>query len=139
MSKPRYTPPEGYYFDDPADKLDPVDPAKAEQDRVDQKASHVLTRVGEWITRGRGGLTNRFFRFDIVLSCVTPQFLPTNRPSAAWVAREHGRSRQRARDLREEFSDYIDIKFRGQRFGNQRRGRGRQGKQGPPPGPIAGA
>jgi len=53
------------------------------------------------------------------------------------VGRQHNVSRQRARDLRAEFRDYLGIKFRDQRF--LKRGRGRRGPEGPQPGPVAGA
>jgi hypothetical protein len=138
MIIPRYLPP-GAYIDDPAER---IDRATSENDLISARASGALTCFGEWITRGRGGVTNRAFRADIVLLSVTPQYLPTKRPCAAWVARQHGVSRQRASELWREFSAYIApyIQLRGQRFLNQRRrGRGRQGQKGPQPGPVAGA
>jgi hypothetical protein len=125
MIRPRYLPPHAY-FDDPAEKIDQADRAESERKLICAKASAALVCFGEWITRGRGGVTNRAFRADIVLLTVTPQFLPCKRPSAAWVAREHGVSRQRASELWREFTEYIApyLQFRGQRFLNQRRGRG---------------
>jgi hypothetical protein len=118
MIKPRSLPPTAC-FDDPADKLD----SHASSDGLIRiLASHALTRCGEWITRGKGGIKNRAFRTDIVLLSITPQFLPTKRPSAAWVGEQHGVSRQRASELWREFSAYIGpfIQFRGQRFLNER-------------------
>jgi hypothetical protein len=78
-------------------------------------------RVGEWITRGRSGVKNRALRTDIVLLSITPEFLPCKHPSAAWVASQHGVSRQRASELWREFADYIGpyIQFRGQHFRNR--------------------
>ncbi len=118
MIRPRHMPPTACY-DDPADK---VDARESSADLVRVLASHALTRCGEWITRGKGGVKNRALRTDIVLLSITPQYLPTKRPSAAWVAQEHGVSRQRASELWREFSIYIGpyIQFRGQRFLNRR-------------------
>jgi len=121
MIKPRYLPPTAC-FDDPADKIDSAGRQSANATRVHALASHALTRCGEWITRGRGGVKNRAFRTDIVLLSITPQFLPTKYPSAAWVGQQHGVSRQRASELWREFSIYLGpyIQFRGQRFLNER-------------------
>jgi hypothetical protein len=130
MIKPRYLPPTACY-DDPADKVDSAISGENSADLVRVLASHALTRCGEWITRGKGGVKNRAFRTDIVLLSITPQYLPTKRPSAAWVAQEHGVSRQRASELWREFSIYIGpyIQFRGQRFLNERNAnRGRLGR-----------
>ncbi len=140
MIMPRKMPPNAY-LDDPADKLDRTEQAESEKKLRSALASGALTCIGEWITRGRGGVTNRAFRADIVLLSISPQFLPCKYPSASWVARQHGVSRQRASELWREFAGYIApyIQFRGQRFLNQRRGRGRQGKRGPQPGAVAGA
>jgi hypothetical protein len=122
MIEPLYPPP-GAYLDHPADKIDRADRAESEAKLISARASGALTCVGEWITRGRGGVTNRGLRTDIVLLCITPHFLPCKRPSAAWVARQHGASRQRASKLWREFSAYIApyIQFRGQRFLNGRK------------------
>jgi hypothetical protein len=122
MIRPRYLSPNAY-FDDPSDKIDRSDRAESENNLTHALASGALTCVGEWITRGRGGVTNRAFRSDIVLLSISPQFLPTKRPSAAWVARQHGVSRQRASKLWREFSEYIApyLQFRGQRFLNGRK------------------
>jgi hypothetical protein len=119
--------PPGAYFDDPADKIDRDNRAESENSLIHALASGALTCVGEWITRGRGGVTNRALRADVVLLCITPQFLPCKRPSAAWVARQHDVSRQRVSELGREFSAYIApyVQFRGQRFLNRRRGLGR--------------
>jgi hypothetical protein len=119
--KPRHLLPNSCY-DDPADKIDRAIPLEDSADLVRNLASHALTRCGEWITRGKSGVKNRAFRTDIVLLSITPQYLPTKRPSAAWVAQQHGVSRQRASELWREFSIYIGpyIQFRGQRFLNER-------------------
>ena len=121
MIKPRYLPPNAC-FDDPADKIDSAGRQSDNATRVHVLASHALTRCGEWITRGKGGIKNRAFRTDIVLLSITPQFLPTKHPSAAWVGEQHGVSRQRASELWREFSSYLGpyIQFRGQRFLNER-------------------
>jgi hypothetical protein len=119
--KPRHLPPTACY-DDPAEKVAPAIPSENSADLIRILASHALTRCGEWITRGKGGIKNRALRTDIVMLSITPQYLPTKRPSAAWVAQEHGVSRQRASELWREFSIYIGpyIQFRGQRFLNER-------------------
>ena len=117
MIMPRHLPPNSY-FDDPAANLDHADRAASEQTLAFALASGGFTRIGEWITRGRGGAKQRALRSDLVLLCICPQFLPCKRPSAAWCARQHGVSRQRASLLQQEFArefgDYIQ--FRGQRF-----------------------
>ena len=146
MIRPYSLPPDAY-FDDPAEKIDQSDSTEIDRKLISAKASDALTRCNEWITRGRSGATNRSLRADIVLLSITPHFLPTKRPSAAWIAKEHNISRQRVSELWREFSAYIgeSIQFRGQRFRNrrsgayQRRGRVRQGTEGPQPGPVAGA
>jgi hypothetical protein len=109
------------YLNHPADTMDREE--NQEGSLAYALASGGLTCVGEWITRGRGGVTHRALRADIVLLCICPQFLPCKRPSAAWVARQHGVSRQRANDLRKEFASYIApyVQFRGQRFLNRAR------------------
>jgi hypothetical protein len=123
MIRPRYMP-TGAYFDDPADKIDLADRAESENDLIRSFASGALTCIAEWITRGRGGVTNRALRADIVVLTIGKHFLPCKRPSAAWVARKHGVSRQRASELWREFAEYIApyLQFRGQRFLNQRNG-----------------
>jgi hypothetical protein len=135
------------YLDDQAEKFDRAEQDEGERNGTSAMASGALTCIGEWITRGRGGVTNRAFRADIVLLSISPQFLPCDYPNAAWVGRQHGVSRQRASELWREFAEYIApyVQFKGQRFLNQRngsqrrRGRVRQGKEGPQPGPVAGA
>jgi hypothetical protein len=119
MIRPRYMPPDAY-FDDPAEKIDLADGAENQTNLAFALASGGLTCVGEWITRGRGGVTHRALRSDIVLLCICPQFLPCQRPCAAWVGRQHRVSRQRVSDLRQEFAKYIApyMQFRGQRFLN---------------------
>jgi hypothetical protein len=56
-------------------------------------------------------------RGDVVTLCLCPTFLG-KRPSAAWVGRQHGVSREYAsrlcREFARKFGDYIQ--FRGQRF-----------------------
>jgi hypothetical protein len=120
MIMPRHMPPDAY-FDDPAEKIDRADQAESQRKLTCALASDALTRFGEWITRGRSGVKNRALRTDIVLLSITPEFLPCKHPSAAWVASQHGVSRQRASELWREFADYIGpyIQFRGQRFRNR--------------------
>jgi hypothetical protein len=146
MIMPRHAPP-GAYVDDPASKLDHADRAASEQTLAFALASGGFTRIGEWITRGRGGAKQRALRSDLVLLCICPQFLPCKRPSAAWCARQHGVSRQRASRLQQEFAREFgdNLQFRGQRFRShanmlqKRRNRVRRGARGPQPGPVAGA
>ncbi len=123
--KPRYTPPEGYYFDDPSEK---IDGKNSKDDEIKKLASHVVRRVSEWVTRKRDA-THRALRSDVVFLYVAPDHLPCKRPSAAWVAQQHGVSRQRASELGREFAKSFGkaLQFRGQRFLNQRRRRRRQG------------
>jgi hypothetical protein len=120
MIRPRHLPPDAY-FDDPAEKLDHEDHAAGARNLAFILAGTGLNRVGDWITRGRGGVTNRALRTDIVLTCICPQFLPCKRPSAAWVGRQHGVSRTRVNDLRKDFATFIApyIQFNGQRFLNR--------------------
>jgi hypothetical protein len=119
MIMPRHAPP-GAYVDDPADTIDRADRAESDHTLALALASEGFTRIGEWITRGRGGARQRALRSDIVLLCICSHFL-CKHPSAAWVARQHGVSRQRASFLQQEFvrefADYIQ--FRGQRFLSQ--------------------
>jgi len=145
MIMPRHAPP-GAYVDDPADTIDRADRAESVHTLVLALASDGFTRIGEWITRGRGGARQRALRSDIVLLCICPHFL-CKRPSAAWVARQHDVSRQRASLLQQEFvREFGDhLQFRGQRFRShanmlqKRRGRVRRGSRGPHPSPVAGA
>ena len=118
MIRPRHLPPDAY-FDDPAEKLDRS--GDAARDLAFVLASTGLTRVGDWITRGRGGVTQRALRIDIVLMCICPQFLPCKHVSGAWVGRQHGISSERVNRLRKEFASYVapHIQFRGQRFLNR--------------------
>jgi hypothetical protein len=133
MIRPRYLPPDAY-FDDPAANLDR--PAGDEPSHF-AMAGHGLTRIKEWAARGN--TRQRALRHDLVTLCMCPQFLPCKRPSAAWVARQHGVSREYAsrlcREFARAFGDYIQ--FRGQRF-LTRRGRVRRGARGPQPVPVAG-
>ena len=145
MIMPRLAPP-GSYVDDPADTIDRADRAESDHTLILALASEGFTRIGEWITRGRGGARQRALRSDIVLLCICPHFL-CKRPSAAWVARQHGVSRQRASLLQQEFAREFgdNLQFRGQRFRShanmlqKRRGRVRRETRGPQPGPVAGA
>ena len=82
MIMPRNMPPDAY-MDDPAETIDRVDQAESEEKLRSALASGALTCIGEWITRGRGGVTNRAFRADIVLLSISPQFLPCDYPNAA--------------------------------------------------------
>jgi hypothetical protein len=144
MIMPRCAPP-GAYNDDPAEKCDR--PESNLRDMAFTFAGALHARIHEWITRGRGGVKQRALRSDISLLCVSPDSFQCKRPCAAWVARQHGVSRQRAsllqKEFAREFGDYIQ--FRSQRFLNRaktsqkRRGRVRQGTGEPQPGPVAGA
>ena len=122
MTRPRYTPPGGYYLDDPADKIDRADQAESNEKLIRALASEALFRVAEWITRGRGDIANRALRADIVILTIREEFFRCKRPSAAWVGRQHGVSRQRASELWREFAEEIApyLQFRGQRFLNHR-------------------
>jgi hypothetical protein len=114
MIMPRYMPPNAY-FDDPATKMDP---APRDDSLAFALAGGGITRVQEWITRGRGGAKQRGLRSDLVTLCICPHLLPCKRPSASWCARQHGVSRQRASRLQQEFVRELghNIQFRGQRF-----------------------
>jgi len=106
----------GVYLNDPADTIDR--PAN-EQPSAFAIASHGLTRIKEWATRGKA--KQRALRHDLVTLSLCPQMLPCKHPSAAWCARKHGVSRQWAsrlqQDFAREFGDHLQ--FRGQRFLNQ--------------------
>ena len=54
MIMPRHAPP-GAYVDDPAETIDRADRAESAHTLVLALASEGFTRIGEWITRGRGG------------------------------------------------------------------------------------
>jgi hypothetical protein len=146
MIKPRCLPPNSY-IDDPADKLDPVDPAESESNETFSKLGVALVCIFDWITRGRNTRKQRAMRLDTVIQHVKPQFLACQRPNAAWVAREHGVSREWTRLLKKQFNHYIknfdqSPRQRSRNLENgsaKRRGRVRRGTQGPPPGPVAGA
>jgi hypothetical protein len=111
---PRHLPADAC-FDDPVANLDR---SVNDQNLAFALGGFGITRVQEWITRGRAGATQRALRSDLVTLCLCPQMLPCKRPCASWCAREHGVSRQYASRLQQEFSrelgDYI--RFRGQRF-----------------------
>ena len=112
MIMPRTAPP-GSYIDDPSANLDPVTTVR---DSSYAMASHGVTRIKEWASRGKA--KQRALRHDLVTLCLCPEFLPCKHPSAAWVGRQHGVSREYASRLCREFArifgDYIQ--FRGQRF-----------------------
>jgi hypothetical protein len=115
MIGPHHAPP-GAYVNDPADTID--HPAK-EQPSAFAIASHGITRIKEWATRGNA--KQRALRHDLVTLCLCPQFLRCKRPSAAWCGRQHGVSRQYASRLQQEFVREIGdhLQFRGQRFLNE--------------------
>ena len=112
MIMPRNLPPNSY-SDDPADK---IDRAPSDQDSPFAMASHGVTRIKEWASRGNA--KQRALRHDLVTLCICPEFLPCKHPSPAWVGRQHGVSREYAsrlcREFARKFGDYIQ--FRGQRF-----------------------
>ncbi len=112
MSMLHHAPP-GAYVDDPAANLNPV---SSERDSSFALASHGVTRIKEWASRGKA--KQRALRHDLVTLCICPEFLPCKHPSAAWVGRQHGVSREYAsrlcREFARKFGDYIQ--FRGQRF-----------------------
>jgi hypothetical protein len=118
MMMPQHLPPNSY-LDDPAEKID-----REESDVRDMAfdfASALQARLNEWTSRGRGGVKQRALRSDIALLCMRPASFPCKYPCAAWVARQHGVSRQRAsilqQDFAREFAEYLQ--FRGQRFLNR--------------------
>jgi len=112
MIMPRRLPRDAF-FDDPAANLDHT---VSNLGLAFALAGIGITRVQEWITRGKA--KQRGLRSDLVTLCICPQMLPCTRPSASWCASEHGVSRQYASRLQQEFTrelgDYIQ--FRGQRF-----------------------
>ena len=80
MIMPRYMPPDAY-FDDPATKLDP---APRDDSLAFALAGGGITRVQEWITRGRGGAKQRGLRSDLVTLCIFARiFCPANVPPRA--------------------------------------------------------
>jgi hypothetical protein len=117
MIRPRYMPSDAF-FDDPATK---IDPPPRDDSFAFALAGGGITRVHEWITRGRGGAKQRGLRSDLVTLCICPHLLPCKRPSASWCARQHGVSRQRASRLQQEFARELgaNIQFRGMRFLNR--------------------
>jgi len=116
-----------------ADRIDRADQAESNANLVRGLATAAMMRIAKWITEGDGGSTNRALRTDIVILAIGKHFLPCKRPSAAWVGRQHGISRQRASELWRELAIYIApyLQFRGQRFLIQRRDQIRQGQEGP--------
>lgn len=112
MIMPRHAP-AGACIDDPAVTLDPV---VNDRDLHFAMASHGITRIKEWAAEGNA--KQRALRGDLVTLCMCPTLLPCDHPSAAWVGRQHGVSREYAsrlcREFARKFGDYIQ--FRGQRF-----------------------
>ena len=118
MMMPQHLPPNSY-LDDPAENID-----REESDVRDMAfdfASVLQARLNEWASRGRGGVKQRALRFDIALLCMRPESFPCKYPCAAWVARQHGVSRQRASILQQEFArEFAEyLQFRDQRFLNR--------------------
>jgi hypothetical protein len=114
MIMPRHAPP-GACINDPVETLEPV---VSDRDLHFAMASHGITRIKEWAAQGNA--KQRALRGDLVTLCICPTLLG-KRPSAAWVGRQHGVSREYAsrlcREFARKFGDYIQ--FRGQRFLNQ--------------------
>ena len=112
MTGPRNVP-LGAYSDDPVANLEPV---TSDRDSNFAMASYGVTRIKEWAARG--DTKQRALRDDLVTLCLCPKLLPCKKPSAAWVGRQHGVSREYAsrlcREFARKFGDYIQ--FRGQRF-----------------------
>ena len=86
--------PQGAYNDDPVANLDPV---ADERDTHFAMASYGVTRIKEWAARG--DTKQRALRDDLVTLCLCPKLLPCKKPSAAWVGRQHGVSREYASRL----------------------------------------
>jgi hypothetical protein len=134
MINPRYLPPDSY-IDDPAENIDLADAAESQRTLAYAMTTEALARICAWISQGRNRVKNRAVRLDAVLQCIFPEFLRENSPTAAWVARQHGISRQRFSLLQQEFVREVGphLQFKGQRFLNQanashkRRGRVRRG------------
>ena len=112
MTMPRNLPP-GSYLDDPVANLEPL---TSDRDSHFFMASYGLTRIKEWAARGNA--KQRALRDDLVTLCMCPELFPCKEPSAAWVGRQHGVSREYAsrlcREFTRKFGDYLQ--FRGQRF-----------------------
>jgi hypothetical protein len=143
MIRPRYFPPDSY-IDDPAENLDHADAAESQRTLAYAMTREALTRICSWIAKAeRKKVKQRALRLDAFLLNVFPCFLREDHPSAAWVARQHGISRQRFSLLQQEFVREVGphLQFKGQRFLNQakRRGRVRRGQPRSQPGPVAGA
>lgn len=120
MIKPRYVPLDAC-FDDPSAHLDHADAAESLRKLAYAMTSESLSLICSWITQGRNTVKQRALRLDVVLLCIFPKFLRDDHPSAAWVARQHGISRQRFSLLQQEFVREVGhhLQFRGQRFLNQ--------------------
>ena len=135
-------------LDDPAEKIDRAD--RAESDRnLDPGPGQRWPDLYRRVDHAWAGRRHATGPFALILSCSPSahNFCHASCPYAAWVGRQHGVTRQRASELWREFAEYIApyVQFKGQRFLNQRngsqkrRGRVRQGTEGPQPGPVAGA
>jgi hypothetical protein len=105
--------PPGSYSDDPVANLEPL---TSDRDSHFAMASYGITLIKEWAAQG--DTKQRALRDDLVTLCLCPKLLPCKKPSAAWVGRQHGVSREYAsrlcREFARKFGDYIQ--FRGQRF-----------------------
>jgi hypothetical protein len=110
-------------INDPVLNTDKAYQVENETDAVRALASDALIRIAEWITREGQGTANRALRTDIVILAIGRHLLPCQRPSAAWIARQHGVSRQRTSQLWREFAEYTApyLQFHGQWFLNRRR------------------
>ncbi len=117
MIMPRHLPPDAC-FDDPVDKLDPIKD-ESEPTKAYAMAAHGLKRIKAWAAQGN--VRQRAMRDDLVTLCMCPEYLPCKRPSASWVAQQHGVSREYTsrlcREFARKFGNYIQ--FRGQRFLNR--------------------
>jgi hypothetical protein len=143
MIIPRDLPP-GSYLDDPAENIDRADAAESQRTLAYAMITEALTHICSWIAQAkRKKVKQRALRLDAVLLCIHPEFLREDHPPAAWVAKQHGVSRQRLSLLQQEFVREVGphLQFKGQRFLNlaKRRGRVRRGQRGPQPGPVADA
>jgi hypothetical protein len=102
-------PPTGSYLDDPAAKLEKPFHGDALADALTKLE---VIRFCEWISRGN--TRQRALRSDLVILSLCRHLLPCKRPSAAWVGREHGVTRQRTSQIQTDFirhfSDYIRLR-----------------------------
>jgi hypothetical protein len=138
MTMPYHLPPDAC-FDHPVDKIEPV---ASTEDSAHVTLGEALNHGLDWIMHG--DQRQRSLRFHLVVLHHFPDFLPCKRPSAAWCGYIHGVSRQRASDLKLDYADKVGpyIRLRSYRSRStalcRRRGRVRQGTEGPQPGPVAG-